>query len=93
MGLLLVRLKILPKDVDVKSSELIDSVKRVLPEDMSVVREGEEPIAFGLVASILDVQVEERDGVMDDLEDSVHSSSLVSQIEVLGVSRMSTRLK
>lgn len=89
----MVRLRILPTDVNVKSGELADSVRSLLPSGMKVLKAGEEPIAYGLVASILDVQIEEKDGVMDELENSVRSSSLVSQVDVVGLSRMSARLK
>lgn len=87
------RLKILPTDAGIKSGEIIESIRDKLPEGAVVKREVEEPIAFGLVASILDIQFEEKEGAMEALEEAVRSSDLVSQVDVLGVSRVSTTLR
>ncbi len=93
MGSLLVRMKVFPTDAEIKSSDLVESVKSKLPAEMVIKRTSEEPVAFGLVATILDVQMEEKDGLMDALEEAVRSSELVSQLDVLGVSRVSASLK
>ena len=93
MGSLLVRMKVFPTDAEIKSSDLVESVKSKLPAEMVIKRTSEEPVAFGLVATILDVQMEEKDGLMDALEEAVRYSELVSQLDVLGVSRVSASLK
>jgi elongation factor 1-beta len=93
MGSLIVRMKILPNDVDIKTDNLIESIKAKLPERMTVRKALDEPIAFGLVAVIVDIQIDEKEGLMDALEGAVRSSDLVSQADVIGVSRDSTSLK
>ncbi|OHE55542.1 MAG: hypothetical protein A3K61_05395 [Thaumarchaeota archaeon RBG_16_49_8] len=93
MGSLLVRMKVFPNDAEIKSSDLVESVKSKLPAGMVIKRSSEEPVAFGLIATILDVQMEEKDGSMDALEEAVKSSVLVSQLDVIGVSRVSASLK
>jgi translation elongation factor EF-1beta len=60
---------------------------------MTVRKALDEPIAFGLVAVIVDIQIDEKEGLMDALEGAVRSSDLVSQADVIGVSRDSTSLK
>ena len=89
----LVRLKILPDDVNVKPAELASYVEGKLPEGASIRARGEEPIAFGLEALLLDVEVEEAEGAMDRLEEAIGKADHVSQIQVVGVSRLSTTLK
>jgi elongation factor 1-beta len=93
MGSLIVRMKVLPTDAGINSEDLVESIRGKLPVGMAVKNASEEPIAFGLVASILDIQMEEKDGAMDSLEEAVRSSDLVSQLDVLGISRDSTSLK
>ncbi len=93
MGSLLVRMKVFPTEAEIKSSDLVESIKSKLPAGMVIKRTSEEPVAFGLVASILDIQMEEKEGSMDALEESVKSSELVSQLDVVGVSRVSASLK
>ncbi|MFQ6134736.1 MAG: elongation factor 1-beta [Nitrososphaerales archaeon] len=93
MSSLIARLKILPTDAGIKSSDIVESIREKLPEGMVVKNETEEPIAFGVVASILDIQFEEKEGEMDALEKAVRSSPLVSQVDVIGVSRVSASLK
>ncbi|MGQ9719230.1 MAG: elongation factor 1-beta [Nitrososphaerales archaeon] len=89
---MLVRLRILPTDVGIGSKDVLDSTQKRLPSGMEIRRAVDEPIAFGLVASIVDIIIEEREGEMDRLEESLRSSELVSQVEVMAVSRLSTRI-
>ena len=71
---------------------MVESIKTNLPQGMMIRKSVEEPIAYGLVALILDIQTLENDNVMDSLENAVHSSKFVSEIEVLGISRLSTKI-
>ncbi len=93
MSFVIARVKILPTDAGIKSSDIVGSIRDKLPEGVVVKNEVEEPIAFGLVASILDIQFEEKDGAMDALEEGIRASPLVSQVDVIGVSRVSADLK
>ncbi|MCP8322740.1 MAG: elongation factor 1-beta [Candidatus Methylarchaceae archaeon HK02M2] len=93
MGKVLVRLKVLPIDAETKPNEVLESVQKSLPSNMEVKRVIEDPIAFGLTASIMDFLIEEKDGEMDRLEKALKLSDLVSQIEVIGISKFSTNLK
>lgn len=93
MSIIIARLKILPIDAGIKSSEVVESIKDKLPNGVAIRKVSEEPIAFGLIASILDIQLEEKDGAMDALEEAIRTSSIVSQIDVIGVSRSSANIK
>jgi elongation factor 1-beta len=90
---LLVRIKILPRDIDVKIAEMANMIKKNLEEGMIVKREIEEPIAFGLIALIADIQILNKEGEVSKLEEIIKSVDYVGQMEVLGVSIQSTRLK
>ena len=51
-----------------------------------------EPIAFGLNAIIGDFLIDDEEGQMDKLEDSIKSIEGVGQIEVINISRQSIRI-
>lgn len=93
MSQVLVRLRILPSEAGIGASEVSASVQRSLPASIEVKRIEEEPIAFGIIATIMDFLIEEREGVLETLEKSVRSSNLVSDVTVLGVSRYSVRVE
>lgn len=92
MGDVLVRLRVLPDDVSVSLDELSEKIAGSLPTGSSILRKVQEPIAFGLSALILDVKIKEAEGSLDLLESSVRNVEHVSQVDVVGVSRLSTSL-
>ena len=92
MGMLIAKIKVLPKEVGTDLKKMASSIEKVLPKGAAIKRTGEEPIAFGLVALLLDVQVEEKEGAVDRLEEAVKTSNLVSEVEVKGISKFSTRI-
>jgi elongation factor 1-beta len=52
-----------------------------------------EPIAFGLKAILGDFLLDDAEGQMDKLEESIQSIEGVGQIEVTNISRQSVRMK
>ena len=92
MSSVVVRLKVLPDDISVPLGELVEQIRRKLPEGSTLLRSSEEPIAFGLSALILDVKVSEEEGALDRLESSIKEVEHISQVDVIGVSRFSTSL-
>ena len=92
MSSVVVRLKVLPNDISVPLGELVEQIRRKLPEGSTLLRSSEEPIAFGLSALILDVKVSEEEGALDRLESSIKEVEHISQVDVIGVSRFSTSL-
>jgi elongation factor 1-beta len=93
MGSYLVRVKVMPSGPEVPSGELLESVKGALEKDMTVKSSKDDPIAFGLYALIIDIVAPEEEGMVDKVEQAVAKAPLVTQSELLGVSRMSSRLK
>lgn len=92
MPSIVARLKILPTDAGITSKDIIESIKDNLPSGVSIKNENEEPIAFGLIATLLDVILEEKDGSIDALEKAIKSSSKVSHVDIIGVSRTSANI-
>lgn len=93
MGSYLVRVKVMPSGPEVPSDKLLDSVKGVLEKDMQLKGSKVDPIAFGLYALILDVVAPEEEGMVDKVEQAIAKAPLVTQSELMGVSRMSSHLR
>jgi elongation factor 1-beta len=92
MGSYVIRLKVLPQEVDIPHEKVIDSVTNSLPQGVQIKGHRIEPIAYGLSAIVLDVVAPEEEGVIDKVEHSVSTAPLVGQYELVGVSRMSSKL-
>ena len=92
MGSYVIRVKLLPEDTTTEHQKLVESVQGVLPKETRIRSHKVEPIAFGLSAVIVDIVAPEEEGMIDRVEEVVSKAPLVSQYEVLGVSRMSSRL-
>lgn len=92
MGFYVIRLKVLPQDTTTEHEKIVDSVTSVLPKNSQIRSRKIEPIAFGLSAIILDVVAPEEEGSIEAVEKAVSTAPLVGQYEVVGVSRMSSKL-
>jgi elongation factor 1-beta len=93
MTTLVARIKILPADLAVNLDSLLSNVKGNIPNGMSLKSHGMEPIAFGLNAVIADFTLNDSEGQMDLLEESIKRSEGVGQIEVINVSRQSVKIE
>ena len=92
MGSYVIRLKLLPEDTTTDHQKIVDSVSSLLPKPAQIRVHRVEPIAFGLSAIIVDVVAPEEEGVIDKIEELVSKAPLVGQYELMGVSRMSSKL-
>ena len=93
MADLIVRVKILPEDIETKPEQAIEDVRSSTKAVASLIRYRVEPIAFGLNALIVDFGIEDKEGGTDPLETALLSTKGVSQVDVLGVSKSSTHIK
>jgi elongation factor 1-beta len=93
MARLVVRIRILPAEAESNLENVVESIKKSLPTGMEMKSSSMEPIAFGLKAILGDFLLDEAEGQMDKLEESIKSIEGVGQIEVTNISRQSVRMK
>jgi elongation factor 1-beta len=88
MANVMVSMKIFPEDVTIDLNQLKEQIKKSLPQDVSVRKFGEEPIAFGLVAIIAHILVpEDKEGELEKVENAIRSIKGVSNIETFMMQR------
>jgi len=82
-------IKIFPSDTTVNLEALKEQIRKKLPQETTLYRFEEEPIAFGLVAVISHVIVpEEKTEKMGELEQAIKSIKDVSDIQVTMMRRL-----
>jgi elongation factor 1-beta len=93
MARLVVRIRILPAEAGSDLDEVVRLLKTETPIGIQLKAHAKEPIAFGLEAIVGDFLLEDEQGQMDRLEDSIKNTEGVGQIEVMSMSRQSVRVK
>ena len=93
MARLVARIRILPAEAESNLENVVESIKKSVPKGMEMKSSSMEPIAFGLKAIIGDFLLDDSEGQMDKLEESIKSLEGVGQIEVTNISRQSVRIK
>lgn len=90
MGSIVITYKIFPTDLNVNFDELKKKMEGSLPEFSSIYGYGEEPIAFGLKALLVQIKFpEEKVGIVETLEKTLKGISQISQIQTIMVNRTS----
>ena len=90
MARVAVVLKVFPSSVEIQPNQLLEKIRRVLPEGYKIEASGEEPIAFGLKALKLVVSMpEETEGGTEQLEEIIRGIEEVNEVEVETVHRIS----
>lgn len=80
--------KILPEDTDIDLDLLKENISKVLPENVRISASGKRPLAFGLVALVVDINFAEQDGLQDEIEEILAKVEGVSEIEALQLFRL-----
>jgi elongation factor 1-beta len=93
MARLVVRIRILPAEAESNLEDVVELIKRSVPEGMEMKSSTLEPIAFGLSAIVGDFLLDDAEGQMDKLEESIKAVEGVGQLEVMNISRQSVRMK
>ncbi len=93
MARLVARIRVMPAGEESNLDNVVDSIKRKLPEGMEMKGHAIEPIAFGLKAIVGDFLLDDAEGQMDKLEESIKNIEGVGEIEVMNISRQSVKMK
>jgi elongation factor 1-beta len=90
MGSVVIVYKIFPVDITVSFDDLKKKIEKSLPEFASVYGYGEEPIAFGLKALLVQIKFpEDKTGVLEEFEKKLEEISEISQVQTIMVRRIS----
>jgi translation elongation factor aEF-1 beta len=90
MGSVIVTYKVFPEYIMESFDELKKQIEKSLPEFATLEGYGEEPIAFGLVALLVQVRFpEDKTGIVDEFETALGKIERVSQAQTLMVRRSS----
>ncbi len=90
MGRIKVVYKVFPDDIVESFDAMKKQVESCLPKDSGVEGYGEEPIAFGLKALLVQVTFpEDETGIVDTFETELGKISGVSQVQTVMVRRTS----
>jgi elongation factor 1-beta len=90
MGSVLVTYKIFPEDIVENFDDLKKKIQNIMPEFSSIEGYGEEPIAFGLVALLVQVKFpEDKTGIVDEFEEKLAKIPGISQALTFMVRRTS----
>ena len=90
MGSVIVTYKVFPTDIIENFDDLKRKIEANTPEFVSVEGYGEEPVAYGLKALLVQVKFpEEKTGILEEFEKKLEGISEVSQLQTLMVRRTS----
>ena len=88
MGEVLTTMKIMPDSPDVDLEVIKSNIESSMPEGAKLHEMSEEPIAFGLVAIILQFITEDGEGGSEPVEEMVQGIEGVASFEITGVGRL-----
>ena len=90
MGSVIVTYKVFPEDIMENFDALKKQIDNIKPEFASIEGYGEEPVAFGLKALLVQLRFpEDKSGVVDEFEEKLGKIPGVSQAQCMFVRRSS----
>jgi elongation factor 1-beta len=93
MARLLLRAKILPTGTETDLDSVAKKISSTLKDGILLSKYTKEPLAFGLYFINAEFSLEDKDGQMDSLENTIRAVEGVGEFEVLGASRASVDVK
>jgi elongation factor 1-beta len=90
MGSVIVTYKVFPEDIVENFDNMKMEIDKIKPEFAAVEGYGEEPVAFGLKALLVQVRFpEDKTGVVDEFEEKLAKIPGISQAQTMYVRRSS----
>ena len=90
MGSVIVTYKVFPEDIVENFDSLKKEIDKIRPEFAAIEGYGEEPVAFGLKALLLQVRFpEDKTGIVDVFEEKLAKIPGISQAQTMYVRRSS----
>ena len=90
MGSVLVTYKVFPEDIVENFDDLKMKIQSITPEFSAIEGYGEEPIAFGIKALLVQVKFpEDKTGIVDEFEEKLAKIPGISQAQTFNVRRTS----
>jgi elongation factor 1-beta len=93
MARLLLRAKILPTGTEIDLDAIAKKIASSLKDGIQLSKYTKDPLAFGLYFITAEFSLDDRDGQMDSLENTIKAIEGVGEFEVLGASRASVDVK
>jgi len=88
MGKVIAEIKVMPEDADTDLDALEDGLRDSLPDGAELNDVGREDVAFGLVALIVNVAVEDDEGGTEIVEEAFGGVENVESVSVENVGRV-----
>ncbi|MBE8538684.1 elongation factor 1-beta [Geoglobus acetivorans] len=82
MGRVFMKLRVMPKGVEVDLEQLKEKVSHAKPDEVEITDFGIQPIAFGLKALIVVVVMPDTEGIGDTLIESIQAIDDVESVEI-----------
>ncbi len=89
MARVIITVRVMPEDVDIDLDDLLERIRKYIPEGTDVRANEIVPVAFGLKALRINLARDESLGGTDDIEEAIGNLEGVAQVEVEVVSRIS----
>jgi elongation factor 1-beta len=82
MGNVVMKLRVMPEDVEVDLEALKEKIVAAKPEDVDIRDTGIRPIAFGLKALLIAAVMPDREGLTDQFVESIKGIEGVASVEI-----------